>query len=72
METEETSIARQQLGKQVSTAVDTQATIEDLLETMFSIRSVQNKYKRLQLRIGSRVPEFQVSSYSRVGLCKEG
>jgi hypothetical protein len=42
---EETSIARQRLGKQVSTARDMRATIHELLGTMFSIRSVQNCYK---------------------------
>jgi hypothetical protein len=36
----ETFIARQQLGKQVPTAKDTQATIEESFETMFSIQSV--------------------------------
>jgi hypothetical protein len=40
-----TSIARQRLGKQVSVATDTQATTEELLETMFSIRSMQCGYK---------------------------
>jgi hypothetical protein len=37
--------SRQQLGKQVSVATDTQATREKLLGTMFSIRSVQIGYK---------------------------
>jgi hypothetical protein len=41
----ETSVARQRLGKQVSAATDTQATIEELLGTMFCIRSVQSGYK---------------------------
>jgi hypothetical protein len=36
----ETSIARQRLGKQISAATDTQATIEELLGTVFSIRSL--------------------------------
>jgi hypothetical protein len=35
------SIARQRLGKQFSAARDTQATIEVLMQTVFSIRSVQ-------------------------------
>jgi hypothetical protein len=43
VEPEETSIARQRLGKQVSEA--TEATIEELLGTMLSIRSVQSGYK---------------------------
>jgi hypothetical protein len=46
MEPEETSITRQRLGKQVSSVKDTQATIEEMLETMFSIRSVQSGYKQ--------------------------
>jgi hypothetical protein len=37
MEPEETSIARQRFGKQVSGATDMQATIEKLLGMMFSI-----------------------------------
>jgi hypothetical protein len=45
MEPEVTSIARQRLGEQVSAATDTQATTEELLGTMFSIRSVQSGYK---------------------------
>jgi hypothetical protein len=42
---EETSIIRQLLGKQVSAATDTQATIEELFGKMFSIRSVKIGYK---------------------------
>jgi hypothetical protein len=45
VEPEETSIAGQRLGKQVSAATDTQATIEQLLGIMFYIRSVQIGYK---------------------------
>jgi hypothetical protein len=45
VEPEETSIDRQRLGKQVSAATDTQATIEEFLKTMFSIRRVRNGYK---------------------------
>jgi hypothetical protein len=40
IELEETSIAMQRLGKQVSAATDTQATTGKLLETVFCIRSV--------------------------------
>jgi hypothetical protein len=40
MESVETPIARQRIGKQVSAATATQATIDELLETMFSILSV--------------------------------
>jgi hypothetical protein len=35
------TVSRQRLGKQVSAATDTYATIEVLLETVFSTRSVQ-------------------------------
>jgi hypothetical protein len=45
VEPEETSIARQGLGKQFSSATDTQATTEELLETKFPIRSVQSGYE---------------------------
>jgi hypothetical protein len=45
LEPEETSIARQRLGKQVSLAVDMQATIKEMLGTMFSIQSMQSGYK---------------------------
>jgi hypothetical protein len=45
VEPEETSIARLRLGKQVSVATDTQIAIEELLGTMFSIRSVRSGYK---------------------------
>jgi hypothetical protein len=45
VEPEETSIATQRLGKQVFAARDAQPTIEELLGTMFSIRSVQSDYK---------------------------
>jgi hypothetical protein len=42
---EEMSTARQRLGKQVSVTMGMQATIEELLGIMFSIRSVQSGYK---------------------------
>jgi hypothetical protein len=35
----------QRLGKQVFAATDTQVTVDELLETVFSIRSVQSDYK---------------------------
>jgi hypothetical protein len=47
-EPEETSTVRQRLDKHVPAA-----TTEILLETMFSIRSVQSGYKREELRFGS-------------------
>jgi hypothetical protein len=50
VEPEEKFIARQRLGKNVPAATNTLAPIELLLETMFSIRSVQRGYKRRELR----------------------
>jgi hypothetical protein len=48
VESEETSIARQRLGKQISVATDTQATIEELFGK-FSARSMQSGYKRSEV-----------------------
>jgi hypothetical protein len=45
LEPEEKTIARQRLGKQVSVAMDMQATIKEMLGTMFSIQSMQSGYK---------------------------
>jgi hypothetical protein len=45
VEPEETSTARQRLSKQVSAATDTQETTDELLGTVFSIRSVQTGYE---------------------------
>jgi hypothetical protein len=42
---ETTFFSRQQLSKQFTAAMDTHATIEVLLETGFSTRSVQRGYK---------------------------
>jgi hypothetical protein len=39
------STARQWLGKQISTATETQATVEELLETIFPIQAVHIGYK---------------------------
>jgi hypothetical protein len=40
VEPEETDVARQRLDKHVSAATDTHPTIEELLETVFSMRPV--------------------------------
>jgi hypothetical protein len=48
-EPQETPIARQRLSKQVFAATDTQATIEEFLGTMLSVRSVQNGNKGREL-----------------------
>jgi hypothetical protein len=42
---ETTFVSRQRLGKHVPGVTDTHATIEVLLETVFSTRSVQSGYK---------------------------
>jgi hypothetical protein len=42
VEPEETSTTRQRLGKQVTAATDTEATIEELLGTMFSVENRQS------------------------------
>jgi hypothetical protein len=44
-EREETAVAKQGLGKQVSSARNNQAKIEELLEAMFSMWSVPRLYK---------------------------
>jgi hypothetical protein len=41
---EETAIARQRHGKHVSVAVDMHATVEELLEAVFSMWSVPRLY----------------------------
>jgi hypothetical protein len=51
VESEETSIARQRLGKHVPAATNMQAIIEVSLETTFSIRSMQSGYKRSRSRV---------------------
>jgi hypothetical protein len=56
---DEKSIARQRLDNEVSAATDTQATTEELLETIFSVRSVQSGNNRRELvnwgSVGNRV-----------------
>jgi hypothetical protein len=44
MEPKETTVARKRLGKRASAATDTHATTEELLETVFSMRSVPRLY----------------------------
>jgi uncharacterized protein YdgA (DUF945 family) len=46
VEPEETPTARQRLGKQVSVAMDMQATTEELLGMTFSIQSMQRGYNK--------------------------
>jgi hypothetical protein len=48
VENEETSIARQWLGKYVFVATNTHATIGELLEAVFSMGSVPKFYKEDQ------------------------
>jgi hypothetical protein len=44
VEPEEMAVARQWLDKHVSAATDMHATIEELLETMFSMQSILRLY----------------------------
>jgi hypothetical protein len=44
MEPEETAVARQQFDKHVSAVMDMHATVEELLETMFSMQSMLRLY----------------------------
>jgi hypothetical protein len=56
---EKTSTAKQRLGKQVFATTDTQATVAELLGTMFSMRTVQSGYNE-EISLGSSF-EFQSS-----------
>jgi hypothetical protein len=47
---ETTFVSRQRLGNYIPAATDTNATIEVLLETVFSTRSVERGYKEDNLR----------------------
>jgi hypothetical protein len=62
VEPEEKSIARQRLGKQLSAAAGKEATIEELLGTMFSVRSVRSVNKRREIlnwcSVGSRAEKM--------------
>jgi hypothetical protein len=44
MEAEETAVARQRLDRHVFAAADTHATVEELLKSVFSMRSVLRLY----------------------------
>jgi hypothetical protein len=64
VKSEETSFARQQLGKQVSVATDTQTTIEELLGTMFPVCPCKIIIKKSSLENRSEVPsELLVESW---------
>jgi hypothetical protein len=57
VEPEKTAVARGRLGKEFSAATDMHATIEELLEAVFSIRSVQRLYtgdRKRKLVLGPR------------------
>jgi hypothetical protein len=51
VDSKETSTTKQRLGKHVPAAMNTKETIEVLLETIFSIRSMQSGYKRRRSRV---------------------
>jgi hypothetical protein len=56
---ETTFVSRQRLGKHVPVAADTYATIDVLLETLFSTRSMQRGYKednRVESNMYSKPP----------------
>jgi hypothetical protein len=42
VESEETAVAKQRLGKHVPAATNTHTTIEEVLDAVFSVRSVSN------------------------------
>jgi hypothetical protein len=44
-EREETSVAREWLGKHIPVATSTHATVKELLEAMFSMQSAPRLYK---------------------------
>jgi hypothetical protein len=66
---ETTFISRQRLGKHVSAAMDTHATIEVLLETVFSTRSMPRSYQQdtklelSQLSVESRVVKRRLGGW---------
>jgi hypothetical protein len=60
---ETTLIFRQRLGKHVPVATDTHATIEGLLETVFSVWQVQRDYK--EDNWGNQVSSVQESMKKR-------
>jgi hypothetical protein len=52
---EEKFIVRHRLDKQVSATTDIQTTTEELLGTIFSVRSVQSGYEGREMSFGSAV-----------------
>jgi hypothetical protein len=61
VELEETSIVRQNLGKQVSAATDTQATIDELLERGFLFGPCKVVIKKSSVE-NSESPRVKVAS----------
>jgi hypothetical protein len=59
----ETFVSRQRLGKHVPAAADTHATIEVVLELVFSARSVQRNYE--EVNWGDRVCSIRKSVEKR-------
>jgi ubiquinone biosynthesis protein Coq4 len=47
METEEMAVTREWISKHASAATDTHTMIEELLEAMFSMQSLQKLYKAM-------------------------
>jgi hypothetical protein len=77
MEPEETYIARQRLGKQVSAATNTQAAIEELFGTVFSVRPLRSGNKRREpvnwCSVGSRAVKRRLCVFCSTvifGMCE--
>jgi hypothetical protein len=52
VEPEDTAVALQQLGNIISAATNTHATIEEILDTMFSMRSVLYQILNSENKVG--------------------
>jgi hypothetical protein len=66
VERKETAVAKQRLGKHFSAATNQQETIDELLETIFSIRSLLRLHDEVIGRV--RVSKFGLRTVSREGL----
>jgi hypothetical protein len=67
MEPKETAIARQRLGKHALAAMDTHATMDELLEAVFIMRSMPRLYKEGSELVSGWMSESQQSVPSRGG-----
>jgi hypothetical protein len=69
MDPKETAVARQRLYKHVSTATDTHATIEEILEALFSVLSLRGYIARAILLEVARTTGGNYSQ-SSARICK--